>query len=101
MNLCKLCSITSGASLGSIAIQTVVGFRDSRLAINLGSIKIGGKKRRKNQATDEKKSGFISDDCLKLLLRCSAVQVTLKDTFMQTSVALLVLDNLSAYYKKV
>jgi len=45
MRICVVKSNTTGTPLGSIAIQTVVGGKDSRLVIKIGAVTFGGKER--------------------------------------------------------
>ena len=66
-------SCKSGSPVGSLAIQTVLGAKDSRFVVKLGALKHG------NIVQDKGKS-LISKDYLHFRIRWSQLEITLLDT---------------------
>lgn len=67
---------TDGFPLGSVAIQTVVGARDSRFVVKLGSITFGSSRA---PAMDSSLSNLLRDDFLRFRIMWSELEVTLTE----------------------
>jgi len=79
LNLCLVTSKEKGQPLGSVAVQTVVGQKDSRLAIKIGAVTFGGKE---NENVEEggSSAGTFDDDEIHVDLNLSELRLTLNDT---------------------
>jgi vacuolar protein sorting-associated protein 13A/C len=64
--------VPSGAALGSVTLQTVIGVQDSCFVVNIGSIKYG----RKSMTT----LSWLRDDFMRLRVRWSKIDITFNDT---------------------
>eukprot|EP00804_Cyclotella_cryptica_P002353 CCRYP_004076-RE/>CCRYP_004076-RE protein AED:0.10 eAED:0.10 QI:4221/1/1/1/0.94/0.78/19/1152/1666 len=67
-------SKATGEALGSLAVQTVTGAKDSRLVIKIGALNV-----RDNQVS-QTSGGLFEHDFLRFRVRWSEMKVTLKDT---------------------
>ncbi len=67
-------SCSSGSPVGSLAIQTVLGAKDSRFVIKLGDLKHG------NIIDGDKRKSLIDRDFLHYRIRWSRLEVTFLDT---------------------
>ena len=77
IKLCVVRSTEDGRPIGSVAIQTVIGRRDSRLVVKIGAIKFGGT----SGVTDANLTGkAFEKDFLRFRIRWSEMEVTLIDT---------------------
>jgi vacuolar protein sorting-associated protein 13A/C len=65
----------TGQALGSLAVQTVTGARDSRLVIKIGALNF-----RESENEGERSSGLFAHDFIRVRVRWSEMRVTLKDT---------------------
>lgn len=65
MQICIVKSNATGAPLGSFAVQTVLGSKDSRLVIKVGPVKFGGKERTSLESDDSEQRAsentFVND----------------------------------------
>ena len=68
-------SSVSGEPIGSLAVQTVIGTTDSRLAIKIGAVKFGGLRKLRSGG-----GSLFSNDFFRLRVRWSQLEVTLNDT---------------------
>lgn len=83
MRICVVKSNKTGTPLGSIAIQTVVGGKDSRLVIKVGAVTFGGKERiSEDTNTRDKKIDTLSDDFLRFRVRWTELKISLSDTLL-------------------
>ena len=64
--------VPSGAAVGSVTLQTVIGYQDSCFVVNIGSVKYG----RKPKVT----FSWFRDDFLRLRVRWSMFDVSFNDT---------------------
>ena len=64
--------IPSGAAVGSVRLQTVIGFQDSCFAVNIGSIKYG--------RNVKPSLSWLRGDFMRLRVRWSKIDVTFNDT---------------------
>ena len=94
----KICLVNSnsGDPLGSIAVQTVVGSKDSKLVIKIGSVKLGGR-----QSLDNGHRGLFADDFIRFRVRWSEMQVNLNDTQQSTSVAQIRFMHMTVDYQRI
>ena len=74
LRICVAKSKGSGEPLGSLAVQTVTGARDSRLVIKIGALNF-----RETQVA-ERSSRLFEHDFVRFRVRWSEMRVTLKDT---------------------
>jgi hypothetical protein len=75
LRICVVKSRATGDALGSLAIQTVTGARDSRMVIKIGALSF------KETETDvESSSSLFLHDFIRFRVRWSEMRVTLKDT---------------------
>lgn len=65
--------ITTGAPIGSVPIQTIIGSRDSRFVVKLGELKHGG-------LSFMDKGNFSRNDFLHFRVRWSQLEITFLDT---------------------
>jgi hypothetical protein len=63
-----------GQPIGSVAIQTVVGARDSRLVVKLGELKLGASA---VLHSADNTAGLFSNDFFRLRIQCSELRLTL------------------------
>jgi len=75
LRICVAKSKTTGEALGSLAVQTVTGTRDSRLVIKIGALNF-----RETENNLERSSGLFTNDFIRFRVRWSEMRVTLKDT---------------------
>jgi len=81
MKICVVKSHSTGIPLGSIAIQTVVGGKDSRLVIKIGAVEFGGKERISDDAQGHcENASLLADDFLRFRIRWTALKISLSDT---------------------
>ena len=76
LRICVVKSRSTGEALGSLAIQTVTGARDSRMVIKIGALSF------KESETDveSSSSSLFLHDFIRFRVRWSEMRVTLKDT---------------------
>ena len=74
LRICVAKSKVTGEPLGSLAVQTVAGGRDSRLVIKIGAINI------RENAVSMKSSKLFEHDFIRFRVRWTEMRVTLKDT---------------------
>jgi len=96
----KICIVNSnsGEPLGSIAVQTVVGTKDSRLVIKIGAVKLGGSRQ---SLTNGKQRGLFQDDFIRFRVRWSEMQINLNDTQQSTSVAQIRFTHMTVDYQRI
>ena len=84
MKICVVKSNATGNPLGSLAIQTVVGGKDSRLVIKIGAVSFGGKERINEGTFNNKQDvNIISDDFLRFRVRWTELKISLSDTKLE------------------
>ena len=76
LRICVAKSKTTGEALGSLAVQTVTGAKDSRLVIKIGALNF----RESVNDNIQRSSGLFKYDSIRLRVRWSEMRVTLKDT---------------------
>lgn len=76
LRICVIKSKITGEALGSLAVQTVTGARDSRLVIKIGALHV----KESETNADESSSGLFVHDFVRFRVRWSEMRVTLKDT---------------------
>jgi len=76
LRICVARSKSTGEALGSLAVQTVIGARDSRLVIKIGSFNAG----EEQSAESSVSSSLFEHDLIRFRVRWSEMRVTLKDT---------------------
>merc|ERR1711957_781435 len=74
LRICAMMSKVTGQPLGSLAVQTATGARDSRLVIKIGALSF------KESEKDAEQSGTFTHDLIRLRVRWSEMSVTLRDT---------------------
>ncbi len=74
LRICVVKSKKSGEALGSLAVQTITGARDSRLVVKIGALTI----RESDKYVES--TGLFAQDFIRFRVRWSAMRVTLKDT---------------------
>lgn len=76
LRICVAKSKVTGEALGSLAVQTVTGAKDSRLVIKIGALNF------RESATNEvrRSSSLFKYDFIRFRIRWSEMRVTLKDT---------------------
>ena len=74
LRVCVAKSRETGEPLGSLAIQTVTGARDSRLVIKIGALNF------KEVNGSGRSSGLFDQDFVRCRVRWSEMRITLKDT---------------------
>lgn len=82
IKICVVRSTSDGSPIGSVAIQTVIGSRDSRLVIKVGAIKYGGSTAMANGSSigSSTPEETFADDFFRFRIRWSEMEVTLIDT---------------------
>ena len=75
LRICVIKSKDTGEPLGSLAVQTVTGARDSRLVIKIGALNF-----RESESNIERSSGLFTHDFVRFRVRWTEMRVTLKDT---------------------
>lgn len=75
LRICVAKSKVTGEALGSLAVQTVTGARDSRLVIKIGALNF-----RESETDSGQTSGIFKHDFIRFRVRWSEMRVTLKDT---------------------
>jgi len=83
LKVCVVTSIETGQPLGSLAVQTVVGSKDSRFAIKIGPVKFGERVKTNNESSSDSNkvsNGVFDDDIINIELIVSTMQLTLYDT---------------------
>jgi len=74
LRVCVAKSRETGEPLGSLAVQTVTGARDSRLVIKIGALNF------KEVSDNDRSSGLFAQDYIRCRVRWSEMRITLKDT---------------------
>jgi vacuolar protein sorting-associated protein 13A/C len=74
LRVCVAKSKETGEPLGSLAVQTVTGARDSRLVIKIGALNF------KEVSDGGRSSGLFAQDFIRCRVRWSEMRITLKDT---------------------
>lgn len=74
LRVCVAKSKDTGEPLGSLAVQTVTGARDSRLVIKIGALNF------KEVGGNDRSSGLFAQDFIRCRVRWSEMRITLKDT---------------------
>jgi len=74
LRVCVAKSRDTGEPLGSLAVQTVTGARDSRLVIKIGALNF------KDVSGGGRSSGLFAQDFIRCRVRWSEMRITLKDT---------------------
>lgn len=74
LRVCVAKSRETGEPLGSLAVQTVTGARDSRLVIKIGALNF------KEVSGSGTSSGLFAQDFIRCRVRWSEMRITLKDT---------------------
>jgi vacuolar protein sorting-associated protein 13A/C len=67
-----------GLPLGSLAVQTVIGNKDSRLVVKLGKVKFGSMVE-SDELVKRESQGMLDSDVLRFRIRWSELQVTLNE----------------------
>mmetsp|Transcript_4276 Transcript_4276/g.8218 ORF Transcript_4276/g.8218 Transcript_4276/m.8218 type:complete len:3387 (-) Transcript_4276:172-10332(-) len=75
LRICVVKSVVTGEPLGSLAVQTVTGARDSRLVIKIGALNF-----RESENDADRSSGLFTHDFIRFRVRWSEMRVTLRDT---------------------
>lgn len=95
IKICVVRATTDGSPIGSVAIQTVIGNRDSRLVIKVGALKRGGLAENTNNKSSVSSGDLFANDFFRFRIRWSEMEVTLIDT--QRSVGALYDKNREAF----
>jgi len=80
IKICVVRTTTDGSPIGSVAIQTVIGNRDSRLVIKIGALKRGGLAGKTDDKASASSGEIFADDFFRFRIRWSEMEVTLIDT---------------------
>jgi len=75
LRICVIKSKVTGEPLGSLAVQTVTGARDSRLVIKIGALNF-----RESENDEDRSSGLFTHDFIRFRVRWAEMRLTLKDT---------------------
>lgn len=68
----------NGSPLGSVAVQTVIGNKDSRLVVKLGQVKFGSMVK-SDELVERESQGMFDNDVFRFRIRWSELQVTLNE----------------------
>ena len=68
----------NGSPLGSVAVQTVIGNKDSKLVVKLGQVKFGSMVKN-NELVKRESQGMFDNDVFRFRIRWSELQVTLNE----------------------
>ena len=80
IKICVVRATADGSPIGSVAIQTVLGNRDSRLVIKVGALKRGGLVEKTDDKSTASPGELFVDDFFRFRIRWSEMEVTLIDT---------------------
>ena len=80
IKICVVRATADGSPIGSVAIQTVLGNRDSRLVIKVGALKRGGLVGKTDDKTTASSEELFVNDFFRFRIRWSEMEVTLIDT---------------------
>ena len=80
IKICVVRATADGSPIGSVAIQTVLGNRDSRLVVKVGALKRGGLVGKKGDEASPSSGELFADDFFRFRIRWSEMEVTLIDT---------------------
>ena len=78
IKICVVKVTQTGRPLGSVAVQTVIGSKDSRQVIKIGAIKYGGVLGMQQSKTNS--TSLLSNDLFRFRIRWSEMEITLNDT---------------------
>lgn len=80
IKICVVRATADGSPIGSVAIQTVLGNRDSRLVFKIGALKRGGLVGQTDDKSTIASGELFADDFFRFRIRWSEMEVTLIDT---------------------
>lgn len=80
IKICVVRATADGSPIGSVAIQTVLGNRDSRLVIKVGALKRGGLVGKTDDKSTASSEELFANDFFRFRIRWSEMEVTLIDT---------------------